>query len=504
MTGLSTGFRTLVRILLLWSLALTAQTHAQAQAQAPSPELLNRLTWGISPSLYAQTRAYNTQQFIEQQLHPQPNSLPAMAQTQIDAMKITQLPMQDIVADFELRRRSIKNMPEGDDKARLMEELKREERQIAEETATRHLLRAIYSNNQVLEQMVWFWGNHFSVFQNKADIRLMTADYEENAIRPFALGRFRDLLGAVAHHPAMLRYLDNQRNARGQINENYARELMELHTLGLEGGYTQEDVQELARVLTGHGVNFMPGRQAQSLQKPSGYEFNPRRHDFEPKRLLGNPIRGQGEQALEEALDILAKHPSTARFISRKLAQFWLQDKPSERLVDRMAQSFSYSQGEIAEVLRTLFYSDEFKNAKPQKIKDPMRYIVSAVRLNADTTVLVNSRPMIAWLQQLGEPLFGRTTPDGYPLTSDQWSGSGQLSARFEMAKALSSNGWRLFRQEGQSRNDTGVTPTMNAAFFNDVIDRGLSEATRQVLSQAGNVQERTMLFLSSPEFMQR
>ena len=207
---------------------------------------------------------------------------------------------------------------------------------LSREAMTRSVLRAVYSPWQLREQMTWFWMNHFSVFAGKAEIRVYLADYEEKAIRPNALGRFRDLLEASARHPAMLRYLDNAQNRAGYLNENYARELMELHTLGVDGGYTQKDVQELARVLTGFGL----------------FAFSRAWHDDGPKTLLGQPIRARGERELDEALDRLARHPSTARFVSRKLAVFFVADEPPAALVERMAAEWARTDGDIAAVLR--------------------------------------------------------------------------------------------------------------------------------------------------------
>ncbi|NVO06771.1 MAG: DUF1800 domain-containing protein, partial [Rhodoferax sp.] len=237
------------------------------------------------------------------------------------------------------------------------------------EAATRHLLRALYSPAQVQEQMTWFWMNHFSVHQGKSNLRAMLGDYEDSAVRAHALGKFRDLLGAVATHPAMLRYLDNDQNAAGRINENFARELMELHTLGVDGGYSQRDVQELARVLTGVGVRVASGdagvkKELQAYYVHRGlFEFNPARHDFGDKQLLGQPLKGRGMDEVDAALDRLAAHPATARFISRKLALYWLNDTPPAALVERMAQRFASSQGDIASTLETLFNAPEFATA---------------------------------------------------------------------------------------------------------------------------------------------
>ena len=229
---------------------------------------------------------------------PANTALPVVAQAQIDAMTITRVPMPQLVREMDQQRKAANDLPNDDDaKQAARKAYQRAMNQLEQEAATRHLLRALYSPNPLQEQMTWFWLNHFSVHGRKADLRAMVGDYEDSALRPFALGRFRDLLGAVAHHPAMLRYLDNAQNAANKINENYARELMELHTLGQAGGYSQRDVQELARVLTGVGIdrdgaepNLPPKLQPFYVHRGL-FEFNPRRHDFGAKQFLGEPIR---------------------------------------------------------------------------------------------------------------------------------------------------------------------------------------------------------------------
>jgi len=210
--------------------------------------------------------------------------------------------------------------------------------ELAREAAARDLLRDLYSDDQLKEQMAWFWVNHFNVQAAKANLRAMVGDYENAAIRPRALGRFRDLLEATLKHPAMLRYLDNADNAAGHVNENYARELMELHTMGVDSGYTQQDVQELARILTGVGIDPSPGDPNPGVH-PAGdlihaglFEFNPNRHDYGDKVLLGHPIKGRGFAEVEEALDILCRQPATARHISLELAQYFVSDDPPDRL----------------------------------------------------------------------------------------------------------------------------------------------------------------------------
>ncbi len=265
------------------------------------------------------------------------------------------------------------------------------------ETMKRHLLRAVESPSQLREQMTWFWMNHFSVFQGKANVRWTLAEYEET-VRAHALGKFSDLVVATIMSPAMLEYLDNAQSAAGKINENYARELMELHTLGVSGGpsgshYTQTDVQELARVLTGVGVNFSdtepklaPARQRFYLHNGL-FEFNPARHDFNNKTVLGVTINGgDGLDEVKHTVDLICRQPATAHFISAKLATYFVADEPPARLVDRMTDTFQKTDGSIAAVLREMFLDKAFVaalNAQPaalEKFKDPMHFVVSSLR----------------------------------------------------------------------------------------------------------------------------
>ena len=381
---------------------------------------------------------------------------------------------------------------------------------LAREGASRHIWRALYSQQQVREQMTWFWMNHFNVHQSKSNLRAMVGDYEERAIRPHALGKFRDLLGAASKHPAMLRYLDNEQNAAGRLNENYARELMELHTLGVDGGYTQRDVQELARVLTGVGVNLnqtSPGvrKELQQFYVRDGlFEFNPNRHDFGDKQLLGLPVRGKGLAELDEALDRLAAHPATARFICRKLVVYWMTDKPPEALVERVAQVFMRSGGDIAQTLSALFASQEFQDGSGTKFKDPIRYVTSAIRLAYDDKPILNVGPILNWLSRMGEPLYGRQTPDGFPLNDMAWASPGQMATRFEIAKAIGTGSAGLFRTEGPQPVDSPAFPRLANALYYRAIEKSLGPATRLALDQANSPQEWNTFLLSSPEMMSR
>src|SRR5260221_3348496 len=226
----------------------------------------------------------------------------------------------------------------------------------------------------------------------------------------------------------MIRYLDNEQNAAGRINENYARELLELHTLGVDAGYTQRDVQELARVLTGVGVNYSESSPKVREDGRADYvrdglfEFNPMRHDYGTKTVLGHSIRGRGMTEVDEILDILCRHPATARFVSRKLAAFYVADDPPPELVARMAQTFERTEGDIAAVLRTLIDSPEFARSLGGKFKDPVHYVVSAVRLAHDDKPPLNATPLINWLNRPGEGLYNPHKPDGYPLPQNPWA----------------------------------------------------------------------------------
>src|SRR3954462_1906839 len=388
--------------------------------------VLNRVSWGANRTTFDQIAAVGSARWLARQLEPAPAALPAEAQAAIDAMTLSRRPIEDIASELERQRRAFQTLPEGEKKAD-RQAYQQELGRLGREAQARTLLRAIYAPNQLQEHMTWFWMNHFNVYQFKGPLRALIGDYEERAIRPHALGRFRDLLDATARHPAMLIYLDNARNSAGRINENYARELMELHTLGVGGGYSQRDVQELARVLTGFGVD----------PQSASFHFYPRRHDPGTKALLGTTIRNGGAGELDQALDLLARHPATARFIRRKLAVFFVADEPPPALVERMTQTFGATDGDIAQVLRTLFVSPEFRASLGAKFKDPMHYTISALPLVLASRPLPAAQPVIGALARMGQPLFARPTPDGYPLTRTDWASAGQLTARFEIARGI-------------------------------------------------------------------
>ena len=466
---------------------------------------LERVSFGLDSATVSEYRRLGRERYLEEQLRGTAGELPAPIATQIHDLGALQLDPQQRLLTLQERRKAINTMPDGPEKDQARKALNDEGAQFAYQAVRLQLLRAAYSPAQLREQMVWFWLNHFSVFQYKADLRWLIADYEEHAIRPNALGRFRDLLLATLEHPAMLQYLDNSQNAAGHINENYARELLELHTLGVNGGYSQQDVQQLARVLTGVGVNAGPAPQLKPewralYVRHAAFEFNPARHDFGPKVLLGQTVTGRGFAEVEQAVGIIVRQKACARFLSRELATYFVGDSASQRLVDAMAQTFQQSDGDIAATLHTLFLSPEFAAARPAKFKDPMHYVLSSVRLAYDGRTISNSRPLLDWLNALGEAPYGRQTPDGYPLTAISWQSPGQMSRRFEIARAIGSGNVRLFDPEDGKPAAGGGFPQLSNRLYYEAVEPFLTAGTRAALDQARSPQEWNTFLLASPE----
>lgn len=306
---------------------------------------------------------------------------------------------------------------------------------VSSELMENKLYRAIYSNRQLEEVLVDFWLNHFNVFNGKGPERMLLTSYEREAIRPFVLGHFKDLLLATARHPAMLYYLDNWQSQapredvplarpgpqrRAGLNENYGRELLELHTLGVDGGYTQQDVIAVARAFTGWTIR--------DVNNIAEFQFNPVMHDVKEKVVLGHTIAAGGDESDGlQVLDIIAHHPSTARFISKELAQRFVADDPPKSLVDRMAATFTKTDGDLREVLLTMFRSAEFFSAGAwqAKLKSPLEMVVSAVRaLDADASDVFALTQRIA---DLGQPLYGKLEPTGYSNTGEGWANTAGL-----------------------------------------------------------------------------
>ncbi|MDQ2641155.1 MAG: DUF1800 family protein [Pseudomonadota bacterium] len=319
---------------------------------------------------------------------------------------------------------------------------------VIDELVEAKLQRTLYSNRQLEEVLVDFWFNHFNVSTTKPQLRTMVTSYERDAIRPHVLGRFRDLLLATARHPAMLFYLDNYQSqaprpellqamsAAGStlrlpgINENYARELMELHTLGVGGGYTQEDVVNVARAFSGWSIY--------DFSRVAEFQFNPGNHDRNEKVILGQVFpRGVGEAEGVRVIDLLARHPSTARFISRKLAQRFVADQPPAALVERMAATFTKTDGDLRAVMETLLLSKEFlsEGAWRSKVKSPLEMVVGALR--AVDAEVSDATAVAQRIADLGQPLYAKAEPTGYPNTGESWTNSVALLGRMNFAAAL-------------------------------------------------------------------
>jgi uncharacterized protein (DUF1800 family) len=467
---------------------------------------LGRVTFGLDGASVAEYRRLGRERFLERQLEAADGTLPAPIAAQINALEISHTDPEKWLAGVNAQYKTINAMPDGADKEQARKTLNDHGNTLAYEAIRRELLRAVYSPSQLQEQMEWFWLNHFSVHQYKANLRWLVGDYSERAIRPHALGHFKDLVLATLQHPAMLQYLDNNQNAAGHVNENYARELMELHTLGVGSGYTQSDVQALARVLTGVGINVGPPPKFKSewqrlYRRNGAFEFNPARHDFGTKVLLGHTINGSGFSEVEEAVTLIVQTPACARFISRELASYFVADNPPAPLVERMAQTFMHTNGDIAAVLRTMFLSREFNAALGGKFKDPMRFVVSAVRFAYDGRPITNTRPMLNWLNGLGESPFGRQTPDGYPLTELSWASSGQMSRRFEIARAIGAGNAGLFGPEAGTAAVASGFPQLSSRLYYEAVEPFLSVHTRQALNTASSQQEWNTFLLSSPDF---
>ena len=518
--------------------------------------VLNRLGFGPRPRDVERVKEIGLEQYVRQQLDPASID-DAVAEKSIEPLDTLKMSSRHFLGQFyedvkfflqmqmsagnsdEMKMRYGLTMPEKSPTTKpargfvtasgmpnLQELANRDAIRCINELQHAKLMRAVLSERQLQEVMVDFWSNHFNIDIRKNACRAFLVAHDRDVIRRHALGRFRDLLGGVAHSPAMLAYLDNNENSvvrdRGKVelaliewyvgykigmsiagqvprkegpNENYGRELLELHTLGVDGGYTQQDVQEVARCFTGWTHGPLNG----------AFDFNGNRHDRGEKVVLGQIVpRGGGTKDGERVLDILAAHPSTARFISRKLATFLVADDPPPPLVERMAQTFLSSDGDIAATLRVMFKSTEFRASLGSKFKDPVHYVMSAVRLAYDDRPILNAQPVIGWLNRMGEGLYNRETPDGYPLTQSGWVSPGQMTTRFEIARAIGSGGAGLFRADGPQGAEVAAFPQLSNALYFQAVHKTLGPATLKGLEQARSPQEWNTFLLSSPEFMNR
>jgi uncharacterized protein (DUF1800 family) len=380
---------------------------------------------------------------------------------------------------------------------------------VFQDLAEGKLYRAIYSNRQLQEELADFWFNHFNVFIEKGADRFLIPTYEREAIRPHVLGEFRDLLEATATSPAMLFYLDNWqsvapetvRKANGNrpqrgLNENYARELMELHTLGVDGGYTQKDVTEVARCFTGWTIR--------NPQQSGSFFYNDRVHDKGEKVVLGVTIpAGGGKEDAEKVLDILAKHPSTAHFISKKLAQRFVADTPPPALIERMAQTFEKTDGDIREVMKTMIDSKEFFSAGAYraKVKTPLEVIASAVR--ATGAQVDYAMPLANQIAQLGEPLYRKIEPTGYSSANAEWISSASLLGRMNFALALTQNKVPGVKVDA-SRFPEDPVKAARAVLFHDATPQTREAIMKALADKKPTPDLVAALVIGSPDFQRR
>ncbi len=476
--------------------------------------LLNRLSLGIRPGELEQVQKMGMDKYIQQQLNPDSIAESPIVTEKLSKLETINLSPVELFQRYNPNRQiDIQSPIPGDKKIQ-----QQQTRQVTNQAIEAKLWRSIYSQRQLNEVMVDFWYNHFNVHADKGIDRLWVGAYEQQAIRPYAMGKFRDLLGATARHPAMLFYLDNWQNSvpnphkKGRmqgLNENYARELMELHTLGVDGGYKQADVIALAKILTGWGFK-QPGQRV-----PDGYsfQFNRNRHDFSNKIFLTQNIIGSGSGEGEQALDLLSRHPSTARQISVKLAQYFVADNPPKSLIDKLSKRFIATDGDIKLVLDTLFHSPEFSDPKyyGAKFKTPYQYAISSVRSTG--TEINQVKPLNDFLKQLGMPLYGCPTPNGYQNTQDAWLNPDSMTRRINYATNLAKGKLPISASTTTAPNSPLQTPnSLSSVMKISVVDpvklsttlgNNFSTQTQQAISSS-NPEIRAALILGSPEFMRK
>jgi uncharacterized protein (DUF1800 family) len=467
--------------------------------------VLNRLAFGARPGDVERVRAIGVDRWIAAQLEPS-----RIRDTAAERV-VAQLPSLGMSSRelFEryptpqaARTRQERSEMTREDSIELRR-IAQESRRVLADMQTAKVARSVTSERQLEEVMVDFWENHFTVFAGKGPERYFIASYEREAIRPHALGTFRELLGAVAKSPAMLFYLDNWQssveegrptadargaarnrpNRRRGLNENYARELLELHTLGVDGGYTQQDILNVARAFTGWTL--------EQPRRGGGFVFRPIMHDAGEKTVLGQRLAaGRGMEDGEQVLDIVAEHPATARFIAMKLARRFVSDDPPSSLIDRAAETFSRTKGDIRETVRTIVTSQEFfsVDAYRAKVKSPFELVVSALRaMNATPDMTPRTAQVVA---RLGQPLFLHQAPNGWPERGDAWINSGAILNRINFGLVLAGGGLPGARPESWVRyEELRVAP--RAAQVDGVIAGVLggeaSVETRSILERGEN-----------------
>ena len=533
-----------------------ALAESSETAQAEALHALNRLAFGPTPGDLERVTRMGVSAWIAEQLQPERLALPSFLADQLASLRTPNETQREMVQQYRDMQKAAKQAKQAetaspDGKKPQTEEGAQRRQQVAQiyvEAGDERLLQALNSPRQLQEVLVDFWFNHFNVFQGKGLDRVLVESYEREAIRPNVLGRFRTMLGATAKHPAMLFYLDNWlsvapgfkprgigKQASG-LNENYAREVMELHTLGVDGGYTQQDVTELARILTGWtllpqqagrrrrvDVDSAPIYARGQRQGDSIFAFDPERHDDGGKTWLGHSVAPGGQMEGEFALDVLARHPATAKHIAFKLARRFVADDPPPALVSRLAQRFLDTDGDLRAVMQSLVDSPEFRDSRPVKFKSPYQYVTSAVRASGIATT--NVKPLMAVLAQLGQPLYGCQTPDGFHDTEADWLNPNAITQRVNFATALASGKLPLQRvdfsddaadadgkkamerQADRAMNGNqpieGSTPPVDAASLLATLGPAISDKTRAAVG-AAQPALRAALVLGSPDFMRR
>ncbi len=394
---------------------------------------LRRFTYGATPDMLVKAKQMGLEAYMEEQLNPA--SIPDAA---TDAMlqqfsTLTMTPAERLQLDAQ--------------------------RQPVQELITATILRQWHSQRQVYEMLVEFWSNHFNIFIGKSLCRVLKTDDDLKAIRPNALGKFGDLLNASAHSPAMLIYLDNAESRAEAPNENYARELMELHTISVNGGYTQNDVEQAARVLTGWSIT---GPNS-ILTDPGQFIFRPVFHAKGDKQVLGLTIPAGGEEEGTKLLDMLAHHPNAAKFISLKLARHFITDSPEAATVASLAQVFTQTDGDTKAIIRAIIQSESFKNSVGQKMKRPLEFFLSALRLT-NATFTKRSQRLQEHLRLLGQIPFMCQLTNGFPDVAGYWATTSGLLERWNF-------GMSLFNGQIDGVKVDLKTLTKDAASAQDVVD---------------------------------
>jgi uncharacterized protein (DUF1800 family) len=539
---------------LVWPAFAAPPPSPRADDDARIVRALNRLGYGPRPGDVERVRALGLDRWIETQLHPD-----RVADTQLPghlaALRTLGLSTHEQLVRYDIPPEARKEAKElkarmGDASEEDMKRARRDfvkkhaplmegpPRHVVDELQQAKLLRAVYSERQLEEVLVDFWMNHFNVFAQKGPVKFMLGEYERETIRPHALGRFEDLLRATAESPAMLFYLDNwlsadpsagersppygrssgrprgfghpsamlppeerrPRRKRG-LNENYAREIMELHTLGVDGGFTQRDVTEVARSFTGWTIRGL------KEQRPA-FVFDDDVHDHGPKVILGQIVKGGGQDEGRRVVHMLATHPSTARFISLKLARRFVADDPPAALVDRAAETFRKTDGDIRAVVKTLVTSPEFySSGSATKVKTPLEFVVSAIR--ASGARVDDATSLAKRVAAMGMPLYLQQPPTGYKDTADAWVSTSGLVARLNFALDLSAGKLQGVRFDPASlAAGPGSSRELAAVLSARLVPAGLSEATRKTLDgESGSQPDAARvagLILGSPEFQSK